>query len=68
MTRISNLGNSNENFIVTGDFNVYTSNETAFQKLINPNDIQYTFYDPINQIGAWGIITLLENITLSQLT
>jgi exonuclease III len=54
MTRIRNLGNSNENFIVTGDFNVYTSNETAFQKLINPNDIQYTFYDPINQIGAWG--------------
>lgn len=53
MSKINNLG-SNQNFVVVGDFNVYRSSEPAFQKLINPNNIQYAFYDPVNQIGDWN--------------
>ena len=49
----SNLGNS-ENFIIVGDFNVYTSSESAFQMLVNPSNPSYTFHDPINQLGNWN--------------
>lgn len=53
MTRIQNIGN-NENFVVVGDFNVYSPSEPAFQKLINPSYSAIAFYDPINQIGEWS--------------
>ncbi|WP_104736031.1 T9SS type A sorting domain-containing protein [Hanstruepera ponticola] len=40
------------NVILAGDFNVYTSSEPAFQRLIdNINNI--VFIDPANQIGSW---------------
>lgn len=42
------------NYIVMGDFNLYTPTETAFQNLINPDNSIYTFYDPANQIGEWS--------------
>ena len=43
-----------QNFMVMGDFNVYTSTETAFQAFTNHSDSLIRFYDPINQIGAWN--------------
>jgi exonuclease III len=53
MSYISNLG-SNDNFIIVGDFNVYTDSEQAFQKLINPTNPAIAFYDPIDQMGDWN--------------
>ncbi len=45
---------ADSNFMVAGDFNVYTSNETCYQMLIgwqSDNDGRST--DPINTGGAW---------------
>lgn len=41
------------NYVIAGDFNVYTSSEVAFQNLISPTSTQ-RFYDPINQLGSWS--------------
>jgi len=43
----------NSNFIVVGDFNIYDSNELAFQKLLEQNGNGY-FIDPLNLIGRWN--------------
>ena len=40
------------NFVFAGDYNVYTSSETAFTKLINP-DAPFRFFDPVEMIGNW---------------
>ncbi|HNQ67110.1 MAG TPA: T9SS type A sorting domain-containing protein [Bacteroidales bacterium] len=53
MEYLQNLG-SNENFVIVGDFNVYTDSEQAFQKLINPVNPALAFYDPINKMGDWN--------------
>jgi exonuclease III len=42
-----------DNFIIVGDFNVYTYTETAFQNLINPSNFSISFYDPTKQVGNW---------------
>jgi len=41
------------NYILAGDFNVYTSEEDAYQGLINPSDELYRFWDPVDQPGEW---------------
>lgn len=43
----------NSNFIVVGDFNIYNSNEMAFQKLLNQTQDGY-FIDPLNLVGQWN--------------
>ena len=43
----------NTNFIVLGDFNIYGSNEFAYQKLINQSTSGY-FIDPLNLTGTWN--------------
>lgn len=40
------------NFLILGDFNVYTSSEEAFKKLISPTST-FRFFDPIEMIGSW---------------
>jgi hypothetical protein len=42
----------NTHLLLAGDFNLYTSEEPAFQKLITPEN-HITFIDPANKIGAW---------------
>jgi len=42
----------NSNFIVVGDFNIYDSDELAFQNLLNQSQSGY-FIDPLNLIGRW---------------
>jgi len=42
------------NYLLMGDFNVYTPKEECFQSFINPDNSLYTFYDPANQIGEWS--------------
>lgn len=41
------------NYILAGDLNVYNASEDAFQKLIDPDNSLYRFYDPIDQVGDW---------------
>ena len=44
---------SNSNFIVLGDFNIYSSNELAYKKLKNQSLPGY-FIDPLNLTGIWN--------------
>ncbi|MBK9099337.1 MAG: endonuclease/exonuclease/phosphatase family protein [bacterium] len=43
----------NSNFIILGDFNIYSSAELAFQKLLNQSQSGY-FIDPLNLVGSWS--------------
>ncbi len=42
----------NGNFLFAGDYNVYSSSEEAFKKLIDPAS-PFRFYDPVDMIGNW---------------
>jgi hypothetical protein len=41
------------NVLVMGDFNVYDSEEEAFQNFVEPMDEELKLYDPINTPGSW---------------
>jgi len=43
---------SNSFVIFSGDFNLYTSTEPAYQKLLDPNNA-IQMIDPINTLGSW---------------
>lgn len=43
----------NGNIIFSGDCNLYNSDEQAFQNLVAPSDVSYSFYDPIGCEGNW---------------
>jgi hypothetical protein len=47
-----NYGRST-NYLVCGDFNIFSSNEAAFQKMINTSSPGY-FIDMLNVVGDWG--------------
>jgi len=49
-----NAQNKPGNYLVLGDFNLYTSSEGAFQKLTNHPNTNIRFYDPVNKIGDWS--------------
>lgn len=42
------------NVLMGGDFNIYKSQEAAFQNLINHSVVSERFYDPIGQLGTWA--------------
>jgi len=42
------------NVIFAGDFNLYNSDEPAYQNLINPAQGNIQFVDPVDQLGDWG--------------
>jgi endonuclease/exonuclease/phosphatase family metal-dependent hydrolase len=41
------------NYMLMGDFNLYTAEEPAFQEFINYSNPKVRFNDPVNQIGDW---------------
>ncbi len=43
-----------DNYLVMGDFNSRSSNESAIQNLLNPSDPKVKFIDPINSLGNWN--------------
>jgi len=44
-----------DNILFTGDLNVYTSSESAFQNLVNYTaNPSISFNDPENQLGSWN--------------
>jgi len=42
-----------ENYLLMGDFNVYTDQEAAFQEFINYHDAAIRFHDPADAVGDW---------------
>ena len=52
MSRIANSGLPG-NYTFSGDFNVYNSEEPAYQELTEYSNSLYRFYDPVNSPGYW---------------
>lgn len=52
MSRISNSGMPG-NYFFSGDFNIYSSEEPAYQELTEYSNSLYRFYDPVNSPGYW---------------
>ncbi|UBM62243.1 T9SS type A sorting domain-containing protein [Candidatus Sulfidibacterium hydrothermale] len=42
-----------ENYLLMGDFNVYTDQEPAFQEFINYKNEAIRFHDPVDAVGDW---------------
>lgn len=42
------------NYVLSGDFNVYTSSEESYDNLVNNPNYLVRFYDPINRSGDWN--------------
>ena len=56
-----------KNYLIVGDFNIYSSSEPAYQKLINQSSSGY-FVDPINISGVWNNSAYAEYHTQSTRT
>jgi len=41
------------NYLLMGDFNLYSDREPAFQEFVDYSDASIRFSDPANQIGEW---------------
>lgn len=52
MSKITQLGDPG-NHLFSGDFNLYHSDEAAYQEVTNYSNSLYRFYDPINSPGYW---------------
>ena len=52
MSRIANSGLPG-NYTFSGDFNIYHSDEPAYQMLTEYPNSLYRFYDPVNRPGYW---------------
>jgi len=42
-----------DNYVFSGDFNLYYANEPAYQHLLFNNNTAFRFLDPVNQYGNW---------------
>jgi endonuclease/exonuclease/phosphatase family metal-dependent hydrolase len=55
LRKVTNALPAGSNFIVCGDFNIYGSTESAYQKLLqNTGGNEGHFIDPITMTGSWG--------------
>ena len=52
MSYLTNF-NISDNVIFMGDFNMRSSYEDAFQKLVNYPDFDFRFHDPVGAMGVW---------------
>ncbi len=46
--------NTPDNYLIMGDFNIYSANENAYRNLVNNTNENIRFYDPINKPGDWN--------------
>jgi len=46
--------NASGNYLMCGDFNVYSASEQAFQNLVFHSNEDIRLYDPINKMGSWN--------------
>ena len=42
-----------DNYVFSGDFNLYNADEPAYQHLLFNSNTTFRFFDPINQYGNW---------------
>ncbi len=54
LRKVTNALPPNSYFIVCGDFNIYSSNESAYQKLLAITGNDGNFNDPLNMTGLWN--------------
>lgn len=52
MNKLTQLGDPGNTFF-SGDFNLYDSDEAAYQELTQYSNSLYRFYDPLNRPGRW---------------
>lgn len=45
--------NDDDNYLMMGDFNLYSSNEPAYQQFLNYSNPTVRFYDPLDKPGNW---------------
>ncbi len=50
----NNYLNIDDNYVFSGDFNFYNSDEEGYQNLINYSNADYKLYDPVNKAGNWN--------------
>jgi hypothetical protein len=43
-----------DNYVFSGDFNLYTATEPAYQHLLFNNNTAFRFIDPIDEYGKWN--------------
>ena len=43
-----------DNYVFSGDFNLYTATEPAYQHLLYNNNTAFRFIDPIDEYGKWN--------------
>lgn len=66
LRKITNLKPFGDNFIVCGDFNIYSNTETDYVKLLKDNVIDDgEFFDPITMTGIWNNPTYAKYHTQS---
>ena len=61
MNRIASSGTPG-NYVLSGDLNVYGSDEDSYQELINYSNSLYRFYDPIDREGHWNNNSMFADI------
>ena len=54
LMRYLNNINKQDNYLMMGDFNVYSASENCFQNLIGHPNLNIRFYDPIDKMGNWN--------------
>ena len=52
MNKLQSLGKA-DNYVLSGDLNLYGASEEAYQTLIHNSNSLIRFYDPIEQEGEW---------------
>lgn len=45
--------NDDDNYLMMGDFNLYSSSEPAYQQFLNYSNSTVRFYDPLDMPGNW---------------
>jgi exonuclease III len=43
-----------DNYVLSGDFNLYSASEAAYQHLLFNNNTAFRFIDPIDEYGKWN--------------
>lgn len=67
LRKVTNQLPPNSNYIVLGDFNIYRSSESAYQKLLNQSGTGY-FVDPLILTGTWNNSSYAQHHTQSTRT
>lgn len=52
MNRLVSIGKA-DNYVLSGDFNIYNASEDAYQHLVHHTNPVVRFYDPIDREGEW---------------